>query len=60
VEHRLLPLAVEAVVRGDSPAESADPAAFELVAAQVPADASLRATLCFPAPTGEGDAPARD
>ncbi|HET6762867.1 MAG TPA: phosphoribosylglycinamide formyltransferase, partial [Longimicrobiaceae bacterium] len=60
VEHRLLPLAVEALVRGEATVEMTDPAAFELVASDVPADESLRATICFPAGESGGGAARRD
>lgn len=48
VEHRLLPLAVEALVRGDAPAPAADPACFALVPEPHPDDAALRALLRLP------------
>jgi phosphoribosylglycinamide formyltransferase-1 len=48
VEHRILPIAVEAVARGVSADPISDPAAFELVPAPAPADDSVRATLRLP------------
>lgn len=45
VEHRILPLAVEALARGQVPAPSDAPAAFDLVDASAPADASILRTL---------------
>ncbi|MDB4950683.1 MAG: phosphoribosylglycinamide formyltransferase [Gemmatimonadetes bacterium] len=57
VEHRVLPLAVEAVASGISEEVFADPAAFELVSAPAPADASILAILCVPS---SPDAPAGD
>ncbi len=46
VEHRILPLAVEALARGASiPIVDDAPAAFDLVAAPAPPDASLRRTM---------------
>ena len=47
VEHRILPLAVEALARGPgAPAPAAGgPLAFDLVAAPVPADACIRRTM---------------
>ena len=46
VEHRILPLAVEAIAGGGTiPVVDDAPAAFDLVAAPVPADASIRRTL---------------
>ena len=46
VEHRLLPLAVEAVARGALPAlDEADALAFDLVYAPVPVDASIARTM---------------
>lgn len=46
VEHRILPLAVEALARGDHvPIVDDGPVAFDLVAAPAPADASIRRTL---------------
>ena len=46
VEHRILPLAVEALARGDSPRAAPDgPLCFDLVAAPAPSEASVRATL---------------
>lgn len=50
VEHRLLPLAVEAVARGWTSVSAPDgPLAFDLVPAPAPPDGSLRATLRPPA-----------
>jgi formyltetrahydrofolate-dependent phosphoribosylglycinamide formyltransferase len=46
VEHRILPLAVEAVARGGDPERPAEePLCFDLLGAPAPPDASLRATL---------------
>lgn len=46
VEHRLLPLAVEAIARGDHvPIVTDAPLAFELVSAPAPADASILRTM---------------
>jgi formyltetrahydrofolate-dependent phosphoribosylglycinamide formyltransferase len=46
VEHRILPLAVEALARGESPpAIPGGPLCFDLVAAPAPSEASVRATL---------------
>lgn len=46
VEHRILPLAVEALARGESPpAAPGGPLCFDLVAAPAPSEASVRATL---------------
>lgn len=47
VEHRILPLAVEALARGETAAPGVDdgPVAFDLVAAPAPADASIRRTM---------------
>ena len=46
VEHRILPLAVEALVRGETPPGApGGPLCFDLVAAAAPSDASVRATL---------------
>lgn len=49
VEHRILPLAVEALARGPGVGVSAEgePLAFDLVAAAAPADASIRRTMCL-------------
>ena len=59
VEHRILPLAVEALARGPGgPAAAADgPLAFDLVDAAAPADASIRRTmrLAHGAPDLDGD-----
>lgn len=48
VEHRLLPLAVETLARGTGGPPAGDPAAFALVPAPVPDDASLLATMRVP------------
>jgi phosphoribosylglycinamide formyltransferase-1 len=57
VEHRLLPLAVEALVEGAEPSSITDPAAFVLASAAAPDDDGIRATLRIPgapaAPAGE-------
>lgn len=45
VEHRLLPLVVEALTRDQPAASPADPLAFELVGADAPEAGSLRALL---------------
>ncbi|HEV3051494.1 MAG TPA: formyltransferase family protein, partial [Longimicrobium sp.] len=46
VEHRILPLAVEALARETGSARMDDaPVAFDLVAAPAPADASIRRTM---------------
>lgn len=46
VEHRILPLAVEALARGGTdPLVDDAPVAFELVAGAAPADASIRRTM---------------
>lgn len=47
VEHRILPLAVEALARGEPTPVRVDdaPVAFDLVAAPAPADASIRRTM---------------
>jgi methionyl-tRNA formyltransferase len=46
VEHRILPLAVEALARGASiPVVDDAPLAFDLVAAPAPADASILRTM---------------
>lgn len=55
VEHRILPLAVEALARGAPDGAMSDPACFELAAAPVPADESIRAAVRIP----ETDPPAR-
>ncbi|HEX2187273.1 MAG TPA: phosphoribosylglycinamide formyltransferase [Longimicrobiaceae bacterium] len=49
VEHRLLPLAVEALARGEAPQMQrfADPVAFELVPRAHPADESIRGLSAF-------------
>lgn len=50
VEHRLLPIAVEAVATGGASAiAAADPLAFELLSVPGPASASLLATVRLPA-----------
>ena len=48
VEHRLLPLAVEALLRGEGGAPATDPAAFALVPEPHPEDAAIRALLRLP------------
>ena len=54
VEHRILPLAVEALVRPPAPVpDDGEPAAFDLVPATVPADASIRRTLRLAHAAGE-------
>ena len=46
VEHRILPLAVEAIARGDMEADADDaPVAFDLVAAPTPTDDAVRRTM---------------
>ncbi len=46
VEHRILPMAVEAVARGDTPnAAPGGPLCFDLIASPAPPEASVRATL---------------
>jgi phosphoribosylglycinamide formyltransferase-1 len=53
VEHRILPLAVEAVARGAPSLPITGPLAFDLVTAAAPDDDSVRATLRLPdAPAG--------
>ena len=48
VEHRILPLAVEAVARGDEePPHIAAPVCFDLIDAPAPPDPSLRATMAM-------------
>lgn len=47
VEHRLLPLAVEAAARGEAVPPLADPLAFDLVPRAHPADESVRGLLAF-------------
>jgi formyltetrahydrofolate-dependent phosphoribosylglycinamide formyltransferase len=50
VEHRILPLAVEALARGDSEGETVSgPLCFDLIEASAPPESSVRATLA-PAP----------
>ena len=45
VEHRILPLAVEVLARGDAAALPAGPVCFDLIDAPAPPESSLRATL---------------
>jgi formyltetrahydrofolate-dependent phosphoribosylglycinamide formyltransferase len=57
VEHRILPLAVEALARGESAGETATgPLCFDLIEAAAPPESSVRATLArdpiSPAPRG--------
>jgi phosphoribosylglycinamide formyltransferase-1 len=57
VEHRILPLAVEALARGPGASASAEgaPLAFDLVAASAPADASIRRTMHLAHGAGDAD-----
>jgi folate-dependent phosphoribosylglycinamide formyltransferase PurN len=48
VEHRLLPLAVEAVARRDAAAPPVGPVCFDLIDAPAPPESSLRAILAEP------------
>jgi formyltetrahydrofolate-dependent phosphoribosylglycinamide formyltransferase len=53
VEHRILPLAVEAVARGDeAPVQVAAPVCFDLLDAPAPPDQSIRATIARAATGG--------
>lgn len=47
VEHRLLPLAVEAAARGEAVPPPSDPLAFDLVPRAHPADDAVRGLLAF-------------
>lgn len=49
VEHRILPLAVEAVARGDAPQAVVGPLCFDLLEAPSPPEQSIRATMAPPA-----------
>ena len=62
VEHRILPLAVEALARGETAPVRMDdaPAAFDLIDAPAPADASIRRTLRLAHGVGEADRGAPD
>ncbi|HYH80371.1 MAG TPA: phosphoribosylglycinamide formyltransferase [Longimicrobium sp.] len=54
VEHRILPLAVEALASGDhASASPAGEVCFDLLTARVPPDSSVRALLAEPGSTGE-------
>jgi hypothetical protein len=48
VEHRILPLAVGAVARGDTPQAVVGPLCFDLIEAPAPPAQSVRATMVMP------------
>jgi formyltetrahydrofolate-dependent phosphoribosylglycinamide formyltransferase len=54
VEHRLLPLAVEALATGGSIGGIAEPASFAIVPADVPPDDAIRAAIRIPSAPGPG------